>query len=113
MNVVAGHARGPRVRGVADGRVVEPARFAGWIAPPATGINMQPVDFSTSGSVQHSFADFHGQVIHCGPATCRTPDHDYARDYDPQWFHTDPQRAAAANAGSSPAAGRPAAWPCV
>ena len=27
------------------GRVVEPGRFAGFIAPPATGINMQPVDF--------------------------------------------------------------------
>ena len=27
------------------GRVVEPGRFAGWIAPPALGINRQPVDF--------------------------------------------------------------------
>jgi benzoyl-CoA 2,3-dioxygenase component B len=27
------------------GRVVEPGRFAAWIAPPATGINRQPVDF--------------------------------------------------------------------
>ena len=27
------------------GRVVEPGRFAGWIAPPAVGINKQPVDF--------------------------------------------------------------------
>jgi benzoyl-CoA 2,3-dioxygenase component B len=27
------------------GRVVEPGRFAGWIAPPARGINQQPVDF--------------------------------------------------------------------
>ena len=27
------------------GRVAEPGRFAGWIAPPATGINRQPVDF--------------------------------------------------------------------
>jgi benzoyl-CoA 2,3-dioxygenase component B len=27
------------------GRVVEPGRFAGWIAPPAAGINRQPVDF--------------------------------------------------------------------
>jgi benzoyl-CoA 2,3-dioxygenase component B len=27
------------------GRVVEPGRFAHWIAPPATGINKQPVDF--------------------------------------------------------------------
>jgi benzoyl-CoA 2,3-dioxygenase component B len=27
------------------GRVVEPGRFANWIAPPVTGINRQPVDF--------------------------------------------------------------------
>jgi len=27
------------------GRVVEPGRFAGWIAPPARGINNQPLDF--------------------------------------------------------------------
>jgi benzoyl-CoA 2,3-dioxygenase component B len=27
------------------GRVVEPGRFAGWIAPPVMGINRQPVDF--------------------------------------------------------------------
>jgi benzoyl-CoA 2,3-dioxygenase component B len=27
------------------GRVVEPGKFAGWIAPPAIGINRQPVDF--------------------------------------------------------------------
>jgi benzoyl-CoA 2,3-dioxygenase component B len=27
------------------GRVVEPGRFAGWIAPPAMGINKQPIDF--------------------------------------------------------------------
>jgi len=27
------------------GRVVEPGRFAGWIAPPATGIDKRPVDF--------------------------------------------------------------------
>ncbi len=26
-------------------RVVEPGRFANWIAPPATGINKQPIDF--------------------------------------------------------------------
>jgi len=26
-------------------RVVEPGRFANWIAPPAMGINKQPVDF--------------------------------------------------------------------
>ena len=28
------------------GRVVEPGRFANWIAPPAVGINKQPVDFA-------------------------------------------------------------------
>jgi benzoyl-CoA 2,3-dioxygenase component B len=27
------------------GRVVEPGRFAGWIAPPARGINHQPIEF--------------------------------------------------------------------
>ena len=27
------------------GRVVEPGKFAHWIAPPATGINKQPIDF--------------------------------------------------------------------
>lgn len=27
------------------GRVAEPGRFANWIAPPANGINKQPVDF--------------------------------------------------------------------
>ena len=27
------------------GRVVEPGKFAGWIAPPPTGINRQPIDF--------------------------------------------------------------------
>lgn len=27
------------------GRVVEPGRFANWIAPPAMGINRQPIDF--------------------------------------------------------------------
>jgi benzoyl-CoA 2,3-dioxygenase component B len=27
------------------GRVVEPGRFANWIAPPVIGINRQPVDF--------------------------------------------------------------------
>jgi benzoyl-CoA 2,3-epoxidase subunit B len=27
------------------GGVFEPGRFAGWIAPPATGINRHPVDF--------------------------------------------------------------------
>jgi benzoyl-CoA 2,3-dioxygenase component B len=27
------------------GRVVEPGKFANWIAPPVIGINRQPVDF--------------------------------------------------------------------
>jgi benzoyl-CoA 2,3-epoxidase subunit B len=27
------------------GRVTEPGRFASWIAPPAMGINRQPIDF--------------------------------------------------------------------
>ena len=27
------------------GRVVEPGRFANWIAPPPIGINKQPIDF--------------------------------------------------------------------
>jgi len=27
------------------GRVVEPGKFAGWIAPPAVGINRQPLNF--------------------------------------------------------------------
>ncbi len=27
------------------GRVVEPGKFANWIAPPMMGINRQPVDF--------------------------------------------------------------------
>jgi benzoyl-CoA 2,3-dioxygenase component B len=28
------------------GRVVEPGRFANWIAPPPRGVNNQPLDFS-------------------------------------------------------------------
>jgi benzoyl-CoA 2,3-dioxygenase component B len=27
------------------GRVVEPGKYAGWIAPPVVGINRQPLDF--------------------------------------------------------------------
>jgi benzoyl-CoA 2,3-dioxygenase component B len=27
------------------GRVVEPGKFANWIAPPPLGINRQPIDF--------------------------------------------------------------------
>ena len=34
-----------RLRRLADGPVLEPGKFAGWIAPPAMGINRQPVDF--------------------------------------------------------------------
>ena len=34
-------------------------------------------------------------MIQCGPATLTERQIvDFARDYDPQWFHTDPQRAA-------------------
>lgn len=43
------------------------------------------------------FSEFHAdQVIHCGPASLSESEIvAFARDYDPQWFHTDPQRAAA------------------
>jgi len=27
------------------GRVIAPGQFANWIAPPAMGVNKQPVDF--------------------------------------------------------------------
>jgi benzoyl-CoA 2,3-dioxygenase component B len=27
------------------GRVVEPGKFANWIAPPVMGVNRQPIDF--------------------------------------------------------------------
>jgi acyl dehydratase len=42
------------------------------------------------------FSEFHaGQVILCGPVSLTEPQiTDFAREYDPQWFHTDPQRAA-------------------
>ena len=42
------------------------------------------------------FSEFYeGQVIHCGPASLTERQIvDFAREYDPQWFHTDPQRAA-------------------
>jgi acyl dehydratase len=41
------------------------------------------------------FSQFHaGQVIHCGPASLTESQiTEFARDYDPQWFHTDPVRA--------------------
>jgi len=43
------------------------------------------------------FSEFHaGQVIHCGPASLTERQIiDFARENDPQWFHTDPARAAA------------------
>ncbi len=43
------------------------------------------------------FAEFQpGQVIRCGPVTLTERQIvDYAREWDPQWFHTDPERAAA------------------
>ena len=42
------------------------------------------------------FAEFQvGQVIHCGPASLTEREITaFARDWDPQWFHTDPKRAA-------------------
>jgi len=33
------------VQALMSGRVVEPGKFANWIAPPRTGINNQPLDF--------------------------------------------------------------------
>ena len=33
------------VRSLMSGRVVEPGKFANWIAPPRTGINNRPIDF--------------------------------------------------------------------
>ena len=43
------------------------------------------------------FADFHaGQTLQAGPVTLTADEIvDFARRYDPQWFHTDPTRAAA------------------
>jgi len=43
------------------------------------------------------FQDFHaGQLIRAGPQHVKESDIiAFARIYDPQWFHTDPQRAAA------------------
>ncbi len=42
------------------------------------------------------FADFHvGQVIHAGPLRVTEPEIiAFAKQFDPQWFHTDPERAA-------------------
>jgi len=37
-----------------------------------------------------------GRIIHCGPASLtETEIIGFARDFDPQWFHIDPERAAA------------------
>jgi benzoyl-CoA 2,3-dioxygenase component B len=33
------------VQSLMSGRVVEPGKFANWIAPPRTGINGHPLDF--------------------------------------------------------------------
>ena len=43
------------------------------------------------------FAEFHaGQVIHCGSASLTERQIlEFARAWDPQWFHADPERAAA------------------
>ena len=42
------------------------------------------------------FADFHeGMTADIGPATLTEQEIiEFARHYDPQWFHTDPDRAA-------------------
>lgn len=42
------------------------------------------------------FAEFHaGQVIHAGPFVVSEPDIvAFASQWDPQWFHTDPEAAA-------------------
>lgn len=48
-------------------------------------------------NVPMKFADFHvGQVIEAGPYTLTEQEIlDFARQWDPQWFHTDPEAAAA------------------
>ena len=33
------------VQSLMSGRVVEPGRFANWIAPPRSGVNNRPIDF--------------------------------------------------------------------
>jgi benzoyl-CoA 2,3-dioxygenase component B len=33
------------VQAMMQGRVVEPGKFANWIAPPRRGVNQKPVDF--------------------------------------------------------------------
>src|SRR4030095_5656271 len=47
-------------------------------------------------SVMHFAELIPGRVIHLGPASLTEQQIvEYARVYDPQWFHTDPRRAAA------------------
>lgn len=53
------------------------------------------------------FADFHpGQVLRHGPASL-TPEEivDFAKSWDPQWFHTDPEAAEAGPHGGLIASG--------
>ncbi len=42
------------------------------------------------------FAEFQaGQVLHAGPYEVTEPEVlDFAKQWDPQWFHTDPEAAA-------------------
>ena len=53
------------------------------------------------------FAEFHaGQVIEAGPYTITEQQIlDFATDWDPQWFHTDPEAAAAGPHGGLIASG--------
>lgn len=53
------------------------------------------------------FSEFHpGQVIHAGSYTATQADIlDYARRWDPQWFHTNPQAAATGPFGGLIASG--------
>jgi acyl dehydratase len=53
------------------------------------------------------FSEFHeGQVIERGPASLTEAQIlAFARDYDPQWFHTDPGRAAGSTWGGLIASG--------
>lgn len=53
------------------------------------------------------FSDFHaGQVIHAGPVSLTEAEIlEFAGRYDPQWFHTDPERAATGRHGGLIASG--------
>jgi len=53
------------------------------------------------------FADFYrGQVITLGPVSVTEQQIvDFAREYDPQWFHTDPEAAARSRLGGLIASG--------